>query len=316
MVDYWGHYNDGCDGGSCNGLDLHENLKGGTGAYDTNVYNSVGDYSSEMFSRRAAALITQHGFLGTDGHNLPPFFLYLAFQNGHSGNNKYLQAPDYYFHLDDIHAISPDSTCGQYQTTSECVSEDPGHGAASRKSSAAQIRALDDGIGDVVSALKHASMWDHTVLVFSSDNGGPTDGGNNNMNNNFPLRGCKGGYFEGGLRVPAFVSGGLYSGIADFARGAVVYNGFHHVTDWLPTLLTAAKRGATGDHTAHHHALTLKSNEREFLPGDGVDNWDFISTGGMDPTKPSARTEIIHAVQVRTQTQNVYASIHIQTRQD
>jgi arylsulfatase A-like enzyme len=298
MMDYWRHYNDGCNGGPCNGLDLHENSAGGTGVSDTDVYNTVGDYSSEMFARRAATLIAQHGFLGTDGQSPPPFFLYLAFQNGHSGNNKYLQAPDYYFSLDDINDISPDNTCGQYQVTGDCIHDDPGHGAASRKSSAAQIRALDDGIKDVVSALKRASMWDNTLLVFSSDNGGPTDGGDNNMNNNFPLRGCKGGYFDGGLRVPALVSGGIFSGIMDSARGVVVYNGYHHATDWLPTLLTAAKRGATGDLKAYHGNITLKSSEREFLPGDGLDNWDFISTGGMDHAKPSARTEIAHAVQV------------------
>jgi len=67
---------------------------------------------------------------------------------------------------------------------------------------------MDDGIGDIVRALQRASMWDNTLLVFSSDNGGPTDGTDDNMNNNFPLRGCKGGYFEGGLRVPAFLTGG------------------------------------------------------------------------------------------------------------
>jgi len=53
----------------------------------------VGDYSSLMFARRASELITKHGYsgVGSGGYTIPPFFLYMAFQAGHSGNNKYLQ---------------------------------------------------------------------------------------------------------------------------------------------------------------------------------------------------------------------------------
>lgn len=100
--------------------------------------------------------------------------------------------------------------------------------AESALTSRAQVRALDDGVGAVVAALKVAGMWDRALLVFASDNGGPTDGAiasrcqpcprvnhhhrrrgtgsDSNMNNNFPLRGCKGNFFEGGIRVPAFLT--------------------------------------------------------------------------------------------------------------
>jgi len=88
------------------------------------------------------------------------------------------------------------------------------------------------------------------------------------------------------------VSGGS-SLIGEDARGSSVYSGVFHATDWLPSLLTAAKRGATGDASAHH-TIVVKDNERPFLKGDGVDNWDFIASGGY---LPSARTEIIHAAQ-------------------
>ena len=37
--------------------------------------------------------------------------------------------------------------------------------------------------------------------------GGPTDGADNNNMNNFPLRGCKGGYFDGGMRAVGLVHG-------------------------------------------------------------------------------------------------------------
>ena len=41
-------------------------------------------------------------------------------------------------------------------------------------------------------------------LYTSTDNGGPTDGTNNNMMNNFPLRSGKGETFEGGIRKKFF----------------------------------------------------------------------------------------------------------------
>lgn len=154
-----------------------------------------------------------------------------------------------------------------------------------RKSQAGCVAAVDDAVADVVVSLRSAGMYDNTLIVLSTDNGGPTDGADNNNMNNFPLRGCKGGYFDGGMRGV-----GLIHGVGLKKRGYVSEH-LHHVVDWLPTLLTAAKQGALNDSTANH-AVELKDGERPFLPGDGIDNWEALSTGAV-----SARTEIIHVVQ-------------------
>ncbi|MEO0413458.1 MAG: sulfatase-like hydrolase/transferase [Verrucomicrobiota bacterium] len=68
-----------------------------------------------------------------------------------------------------------------------------------RRTYAAMVSAVDDGVGRVLAALKETAVVDNTIVVFLSDNGGPTT---KNASNNAPLRGAKGDPWEGGFRVP------------------------------------------------------------------------------------------------------------------
>jgi arylsulfatase I/J len=70
------------------------------------------------------------------------------------------------------------------------------------------LHLLDQAVGNVTAALRDTSvsptpLWEHTLLVFSSDNGGI------GLGNNYPLRGHKHDPWEGGTRATAFVSGGF-----------------------------------------------------------------------------------------------------------
>mmetsp|Transcript_47574 Transcript_47574/g.83173 ORF Transcript_47574/g.83173 Transcript_47574/m.83173 type:complete len:664 (-) Transcript_47574:82-2073(-) len=68
---------------------------------------------------------------------------------------------------------------------------------------AAMIKSLDRGIGQVLQALKDANVYDNTIVIFTSDNGGAHYAGFPKMNH--PFRGWKGTLFEGGIHVPMFM---------------------------------------------------------------------------------------------------------------
>lgn len=64
---------------------------------------------------------------------------------------------------------------------------------------AACLYDLDDGIGRLLERLNQLGLEENTVVVFTSDNGGTQ------QSSQEPLRGSKGGYYEGGIREPMVI---------------------------------------------------------------------------------------------------------------
>ena len=193
-----------------------------------------GTYSTAAMTARAVRVI--EGFGGGGGgleDSLPrrPLFLYLPYQAVHWP----LEAPPQYV--------------DRYRGRTG--------GDTRRQLVCAMAKALDDGVGQVTAALKRRGMWDDSLVLFSSDNGGPTNGNEGTWSSNFPLRGGKNTLWEGGTRVVGAVRGpGIPRGAAsDAARSGgrraavapltppavrqVSYEKFH-ATDWLPTLVAMA----------------------------------------------------------------------------
>ncbi len=76
---------------------------------------------------------------------------------------------------------------------------------------AAMIASVDESVGRVMALLDELKLADHTVLIFSSDNGGvggyAREGikGGGDITDNAPLRSGKGSLYEGGTRDPFIV---------------------------------------------------------------------------------------------------------------
>ena len=111
----------------------------------------------------------------------------------------------------------------------------------SRKRFAACATHMDHWIGEMRNALEQTGRLENTLIIFTSDNGGsgpwkpsglyPGDyEACPSLGSNLPLRGKKGEVYEGGVRVPAFVSwpGKLEPGTV---KAPI------HIVDWMPTLL-------------------------------------------------------------------------------
>ena len=210
------------------GLDLHDNGKP--------VQNQWGNYSTEMYTAIGIDKIRKHNIS-------EPLFLYLAYQAVHSANRRAdpIQAPDYWIkkfnHIKNI----------------------------GRRKFAAVTAALDDAVGKVYAAIKQAGMLENTVIVFTTDNGGPANGFDYNYASNYPLRGVKAHLWEGGVRGVAFVHSELLS------KPGRVSNDLLHITDWLPTFYKLAG----GDPKAVKNL-------------DGFNVWETVSSAEASP-----RTEVL-----------------------
>ncbi|KAG8183894.1 hypothetical protein JTE90_002463 [Oedothorax gibbosus] len=209
------------------GLDFYHNMEP--------VTDGLGKYSTNLFTDQAVKIIKNH-------NTTSPLFLYVAYQAVHSANSYApLQAPLNYIkrfaHIKD----------------------------KKRRTFAAMVSVMDDSVKRIVGSLQSRNMLNNSIIVFTTDNGGPAAGFNSNAASNWPLRGVKATLWEGGVRGISFIWSPLLKNVGRTSKDLM------HVTDWLPTLYRAAG-----------------GNVKSLGKIDGYDLWDTLSRN-----KPSPRSEVL-----------------------
>ncbi|MBD1261629.1 sulfatase-like hydrolase/transferase [Maribacter polysiphoniae] len=197
------------------------------GHLDKRMENGFGNfeepkaYATDVFADKAISFMERN--------KDKPFFIYLAFNAVHTP----MEATE-----DDLKKF-PNLT-------------------GKRKEVAAMTLALDRACGKVLDKLKELGLENNTIIVFSNDNGGPTD---KNASINLPLSGTKSNQLEGGLRVPFLMSW------PNHIKGNIKYTYPVSTLDLLPTFYAAGG-----------------GNVADLKEVDGVDLLPYIT--GKNDTRP------------------------------
>ncbi len=120
----------------------------------------------------------------------------------------------------------------------------PGANGQSNAVYAAMLRSVDQSVGRLLKKLEELDLADHTVVIFTSDNGGAVHFGQPPATSNAPLRLGKGFAYEGGLRVPLILKA------PGVTRAGTTCDWPVSSQDFFPTLLELAGAGKSASSTA------------------------------------------------------------------
>lgn len=217
----------------------------------------AGTYLADFLTGKAEDFITRH----KDG----PFFLYLP----HFG----------------VHA--------PYQAKPELTAkfkDKPAAGGHHDPTYAAMIASVDESVGRVTALLDKLGIADNTLVIFSSDNGGV--GGyesvgltTKGVTDNAPLKGGKGTFYEGGIRVPYIFRWKGHTPAGAVSETPIV------TVDLYPTLLelTASPPPENQPLDGASYAALLADPKASFFQRDAL-FWHFPGYLGAGPgqwrTKP------------------------------
>ncbi|MGB1020786.1 MAG: sulfatase family protein [Flavobacteriaceae bacterium] len=254
-------------------------------------------HATDLFSQWAA------DYIQLRKNEKTPFFLYLAYNAPHFP----VQPPESYYQ--------------------KVLKRDPSL-PKKRAKLIAFIEHLDDGIGQVVKALKESGQYKNTLIIFTSDNGGHLP----SLANNGPLRDGKQSMYEGGLRVPTVMvwPNRIKKGSTTHQLNATV--------DIFPTLLAIAELDQNDSLDGRSFLSTLlgkpKEEERElyFVRREGgmkyggkayhairVGHWKLLQNSPYKPLElydlmedPYEKKNVIEDYPEKAKELNQKLMIHIQ----
>jgi len=138
------------------------------------------------------------------------------------------------------------------------------------------VRQMDEGIGRVLAALDDIGAREHTIVVFSSDNGGER------FSDSWPFVGKKMDLLEGGIRVPYIARWpGRFAAGTTTAQLAITM-------DWVATFLDAAGVAAHPDYPLDGVSLLREHQQRELFwrmkfrdqKAARIGDWKYLSIEG------------------------------------
>ncbi|QQY83307.1 sulfatase-like hydrolase/transferase [Tamlana sp. s12] len=234
-------------------------------------------------------------YISTNAGGQDPFFMYLAYNAPHTP----LEAPS-----DEIAAFKANNPNfedlirnSDYMTTANQVTKHPEADRPAvieqfvqdRVVYATMVTNMDDNIGRLIAELKKdMSVYNNTVIIFLSDNGGYTY---SKGAVNYPLAALKGSVNEGGHKVPMFVhwpnqisanvtyehqisSLDLYPTLVNLAGGAVPSAKTLDGVDFMDKLIA-------GEDSRSDAPLIVMRPQNGFHNGGIVyDKWKIVKTGG------------------------------------
>lgn len=249
------------------GFDTFFGFRGGQINYTNYYYSTEGtndlwenttDVSADYMGQYCTRVFTQKALDFVDANTNRPFFLFLSYNAPHYPLARY-----------------ETNVVAQYNYITNL----------NRRYFAAMVRAMDDGIGEVLTRLQQRGLTSNTLVWFMTDNGPMTNQGGDPA----PFRGEKFLLLDGGIRVPALVQwpGNIPANSTNDAPFLI--------TDVFPTLAAAtglpppdSLRLDGSNQLAFLRGGAPPDNPQQVLFNDGNFNrralitpdWKYINTNG------------------------------------
>jgi arylsulfatase A-like enzyme len=149
-----------------------------------------GEYLTDRLTLETIELIRNR-----DGNK--PFAAFLSFYNVHTPIQENKEFIDYYIDkLKSYENISP-----------QTVEEGDAITLINQRNAkyASMVHATDHNVGRIINFLKENDIYDNTLIIFTSDNGGLSTQRRVAPTSVYPLRAGKGWLYEGGIRIPQLI---------------------------------------------------------------------------------------------------------------